>query len=165
MRDRARGSFDVAPHEGQDDDSDKAGPERRPGLARAERLVKEGALSKAARSVDTKTLPPHPEAIQRAIIERVHPDGPSTLPPNPDKTPRFADLDWDYLSKRIRDLPRSAAPGATGWTRELVIPLLESLTCRPVLTALLVGILNNTLSEAMPEYLGPTPHHEGSLDG
>ena len=149
MRDRARGSFDVAPHEGQDDDSDKAGPERRPGLARAERLVKEGALSKAARSVDTKTLPPHPEAIQRAIIERVHPDGPSTLPPNPDKTPRFADLDWDYLSKRIRDLPRSAAPGATGWTRELVIPLLESLTCRPVLTALLVGILNNTLSDAL----------------
>lgn len=149
MRDRARGSFDNVPQEGQTNDSDEARPERRPGLSRAERLVKEGALGKAARAVDTKTLPPHPGAIQRAIIERVHPEGPTSLPVNPDKTPRFPDLDWDYLSKRIRDLPRSAAPGATGWTRELLIPLVDSLTCRPVITALLLGILNNTLSDAL----------------
>ena len=102
--------------------------------------MKEGALGKAARAIDTKTLPPLPEAIQRAIIERVHPDRPTSLPANPDKTPRFVDLDWDYLSKRIRDLPISAAPGITGWTRELIIPLLDSLTCQPVIAGLLLGM-------------------------
>ena len=156
IRERAQGSFDSAPHKISDEgdaasflDATQEASKRHPGLARAERLVKEGALGKAARAVDTKILPPHPEATQREIINRVHPEGPSVLPANPDRAPRFADLDWDYLSLKIRNLPRSAAPGPSGWTRELIVMLSDLEACRPVISALLLGILNDTLSDSL----------------
>ena len=140
---RAAGVFDEA-------QSPQRGPRKDPVAernARAERFIKEGALGKAARTMDSKVLPPLPDDVQKDLMRRLHPRGPAPteLPPCPDKRPRYADLDEIQLSKSVRRLPKAAAPGPSGWTRELLLPIMDVPQCLPVLKAILLGVLNDDL--------------------
>ena len=67
------------------------------------------------------------------------------MPASPDASPRYADIDRLQLTRAVKSLPKAAAPGPSGWTRELVLPLLDIGECRLVLNAMLLGALNNSL--------------------
>eukprot|EP00759_Apiculatamorpha_spiralis_P009013 PhF_6_TR15908/c2_g1_i4/m.24560 len=125
-------------------------------VKRVEALVREGAFGKAARTLDCDALEPLPPDVQRKLARDLHPTcyvELGELPPRPPDAEVYVDLDDASLERMIRRLPKSAAPGPSGWTRELLIPLLDVPEVLPLLKGLVLGILNGTHSGDLRRFL------------
>eukprot|EP00759_Apiculatamorpha_spiralis_P030192 PhF_6_TR31884/c1_g1_i4/m.47404 len=139
IRARCAGNFDK-PGQG----GDKPPPDA---LRRAETLVKEGALGKAARTLDSEYKVQLPPDVQRRLAKELHPTcylHLGKLPPRPPGTKMYVDLDDTVVTNAVRRLPKAAAPGPSGWTRELLIPTLDIPEVVSLIKDLLLGILNGT---------------------
>lgn len=114
---------------------------------RANELIQEGNVGKAARVLTQQPLQPMNDQTVRQLQD-LHPHGPTTLPPPlPDHSPTIH-VNSHSLSKTIRNMRRGAAPGPSGWTIELIRPLLDNANCLDGLTSLIELIINGKLPDA-----------------
>jgi len=148
MLDRVGGNFDEAGEFGEDITTQE---ER--DIARVERLFNGGAMSRAARALEQKSLPPHSPEVQAKLAKDLHPPSSQRLPVNPDNGARYASLDTLQLTQIFRELPRMATPNGDGWTRELAMPLLRIPSCREVMSFIILSTLNGTLTHDLADML------------
>ncbi len=64
----------------------------------------------------------------------LHPTGPVALPPRPADAP-YNIFDKDNVAKLVQRLLHSRAAGPSGWTAELLAPLLGDAVCLDAVTA------------------------------
>ncbi len=128
-------------NDGHDHTSHKlAGP-----IRRAEQMVILGANGKAARALadtDTSAVPLTDEIIQQIVD--LHPPEPPEEPAPPSGirvAPTIAITAQDVARAVKKKLARGSAPGPDGWTRELLIPLVEDQRSLNELTALITDLI------------------------
>ena len=101
-------------------------------------------MRKAARCLVAAALPPFSERTMPAL-EALHPPPleEQSMPPTP-AAPVIV-VDKAKLSLLIRSFPKGLAAGPSGWTAELLLPLLEDDICHEGITLLVQLIANNQL--------------------
>ena len=83
-----------------------------------------------------------------ARLRAKHPPGPpvNSLPQCPEHAPRII-VDPEQLAKDIRSSAKGTAAGISGWTAELLIPLVDDDVCLAGLTSLIQAIANGELDD------------------
>ena len=74
----------------------------------------------------------------------LHPQAARAPPPCPDSAPRII-VESDKVVELVRRLARGTAAGPSGWTAELLLPLLADNVCLQAVTLLVQLIANNEL--------------------
>ena len=118
---------------------------------RALRFLKVGAIGKAARALDTKERKPLTREQAKAVAEHLHPRGPK-MESDSDAVPR-ADVKIEAIKEANRRQARGSAPGPSGWTKELLFPLLEDREVNHCLLWIINGIVENSLPSDLREAL------------
>lgn len=111
-------------------------------VLRAVEKVREGYVSRAGSVLQQHQLAsPTPENIE--VLRSMHPQGPhpEELPKAP-PTPPILAIDKKQLIDIIKGLATGAAPGLSGWTAELMVPLLDDEDCVIALAQLIGDIIN-----------------------
>ena len=124
-----------------------------PAVRRALALVRAGQLRRAASSLLQKGIhDPTPEVVGQ--LGRLHlsaPDHPLPARPQQAPSPSFAPFTVrDYLRERA---PRGSAPGLSGWTESLLLPLVEDAHLLLAVTSFLEDIANGRIDSASRERL------------
>ena len=123
--------------------SDTRSPEQRK-FERIETLVREGHTGKAAAEltrVESRAL--SQDTVDK--LKKLHPLGPDVLPLLPPDSPILAQVDADIL-RSIRKMANGAAPGVSGWTADLLLPLVDDEECLNGLACLCGDIINGHFS-------------------
>lgn len=106
-----------------------------------------GAVGKGARLLGSTPLPRHPAAQVADQLRQLHPpEDPSTFPPPPPIPATLTVQPADVQKTVLRQLARAAAPGIDGWTRELLVPLVEDTSLLTELTTLVADIMSCNVS-------------------
>lgn len=130
------------------DNNDKQDVPDRTGLKikRATALVRAGYVSRAARTLSHLDLPDVNDDVPRTLHD-LHPSSTRPIPAVPRTAPLVA-VDQHRLAELIRSrLKNGSSPGPSGWTGELVAPLVDDAECLSALALLVSDILNGNLSE------------------
>ena len=122
-------------------------------VRRALALVKAGQLRRAASSLLQKGIhDPTSEVVEQ--LKRLHlsaPEHPLPVCPREAPSPSFASFTVrDYLRERA---PRGSAPGLSGWTESLLLPLVEDAHLLLAITSFLEDIANGRIDRASRERL------------
>ena len=115
-------------------------------VQRAAKATKQGALGKAIRTLaDTSKVAPRNEDTA-VKIEKLHPPEPGPMPRRPDMP--YIHVRHDIVRTVVRSvMTRGSAPSIDGWTRELLLPLVDDPVCLKGLTMIVEDILNGNISE------------------
>ena len=116
---------------------------------RLQSLVQAGMVGKATATLFQNPLIPVSSEI-RSQLETLHPPLKSPLPPRYEKTPTIAISPADVISL-FKSLPRHRAPDFAGWTKELIIPLLDEPLIVSALATLLRLIVNGYQNDRFRE--------------
>ena len=122
-------------------------------VRRALALVKAGQLRRAASSLLQKGIhDPTSEVVEQ--LKRLHlsaPEHPLPVCPREAPSPSFTSFAVrDYLRERA---PRGSAPGLSGWTESLLLPLVEDAHLLLAITSFLEDIANGRIDRASRERL------------
>jgi hypothetical protein len=113
-------------------------------VARAVLLAKRGFLSRCAKSLLQEGI----AEINRDAVDglrALHPPCNNPIPDKPIESPIIA-MDTTELKRLIKSkIARGAAPGPSGWTGELLLPLIADDVCLKGLSALVTDIANDAL--------------------
>ena len=114
-------------------------------LAHAKELGERGNMR---RCVATLTQSGAAEWSQERVehMRKLHPAGTDALPQCPGDAP-YAVFDKDDVAKLVQRLLHSTAAGPSGWTAELLAPLLGDAVCLDAVTLLAQLIANDELDE------------------
>lgn len=121
-------------------------------VRRAARLVQEGHLSRASSALSQAALA-EPTAEVAESLRALHPAAPPQTAPPPDDAPTVWEIEDNVLTSALLHLCDGAAPGPSGWSAELVRPLLLDAVCRAGFAALIRDIHNGTPTPAMSRLL------------
>ena len=122
-------------------------------VLRAVVATRQAAIGKAIRTLaETSKVAPRTEETA-AKIERLHPREPEgKIPPRP--TGQYFTVRADVIRTVVRAyMSRGSAPGLDGWTRELMLPLVDDPVCLQGLTMMIEDIINGNISEWAREVL------------
>ena len=114
---------------------------------RADRLARAGALGRTARALDASPTPPlSPDTALRTlrVAEKLHKKGYFITSPAIRPTKNIK-LNQNEVRDGVFRMARGAAPGPSGWTRDLILPVLDIPEVSEWLQWLLEGILKNNL--------------------
>jgi hypothetical protein len=115
--------------------------------------VKAGYLGRAVKGLQSTGIADTADAAVLRQLQALHPPASAPAPPLPHSVPLVA-VDEGVLARLVRKrLCNGAAPGPSGWTGELIAPLLRDEACARSLCILIADILNGVLSVAEREYL------------
>jgi hypothetical protein len=136
-------------------------------VERAKALVSCGYISRAARALVQGELV-NPSAEVMDTLRSLHPNKASRVPSLPPTAPHVVtDLEAlsDIISSKLRN---GSAPGPSGWTGELVAPLISDADCLMALGTLVGDIVNGNLdthsrSLLMASLLIPAPKGGGGI--
>jgi len=116
-------------------------------VARATALASAGYVSRAARTLLQGDLKAHSAEVS-ASLRQLHPVS-SGQPPRLPESVMHVGVDQDALKKLItKKLKNGSSAGPSGWTGELVAPLVSDRECLHVLGVLVGDIINGTLDVA-----------------
>ena len=118
-------------------------------------LIRAGAFSRAAKILEAPLDPPANPATAGEQVKRLHPAG------GPYNTPKFVyEKECHGPLPSAADVVRKAtslaplrAPGPSGWTKELLVPILQEDDPRDVVTWIIQGILTSSLPPTMRDFL------------
>jgi hypothetical protein len=119
-------------------------------MQRVEKLVTLGASGKAARAlVEESALPPIDDALV-AKLRELHPAEPPSDRALPQHRPIPSIVVTRVMVRKAvkKSMARGAAPGLDGWTRELLVPLVENPSTLFELTALVGDMVSGDVSES-----------------
>jgi hypothetical protein len=125
-------------------------------ILRARRLLEDGFVSRAASALSQSgvlDLQQREGALE--TLRALHPVGPApdTIPLAPDSAPLFPiDADQSF-KKHIRNLANGAAPGPSGWTGEMILPLVDDPMCLQGIAALCTDMSTGNLDDRCRSYL------------
>ena len=116
-------------------------------VLRATAATKQGALGKAIRTLaETSKVAPRNEDTA-VKIEKLHPHEPDENMPRPPNAQHFI-VRPDVVRTVVRFyMTRGSAPGLDGWTRELLLPLVNDPVCLQALTSMVEDMINGDISE------------------
>lgn len=106
-------------------------------------MIKTGfPLTKAAQSLLQQ---PAIDVTESSIakMRELHPQASGAIPPKPDpiaSDPPHQLMPADDIAKLIRGCNKMVSPGHSGWTRELMLPLLSDSTCVQAIGAMILDI-------------------------
>ena len=116
--------------------------------AKVRRAVKRGRAGKIKKCVDVLTQDGmadwNEERIQQ--MREKHPRATNVVPPCPSSAPHTI-FDPKETAKLVLQLANWTAAGPSGWTAELLLPLLEDESCLDAITLLAQLIANNELDD------------------
>ena len=123
-------------------------------VARVMRHVTDGHLSRAARALSSPDTPRQTDQNTASNMDRLHPPGPipQTLPACPRDAPGVVPEEADIL-RTIRRMANGASPGPSGWTADLLLPLLSDPSCRKAICAIITDIRNDNLQGTAKQLL------------
>ena len=82
-------------------------------------------------------------------MKKLHPPSLNTSPPLPSNAPTFHQVDLDTLSKIVRkSLSNGSSPAGSGWTGDILIPLVGDKDCLAGLGILVRDIISGTLPDS-----------------
>ena len=97
-------------------------------VIRATALARAGYISRAAKALSQDGLQPASNEVVEKL-SALHPRASGPPPPCPETVPHVA-VDTEALAKTISQrLKNGAAPGPSGWTGELIAPLVDDSEC------------------------------------
>lgn len=128
--------------------------EERAAIRRATIYCRQGALTKACRTLMSSSSPiSHTDEKTIEELHRLHPQEASALPQPPQMCDQCDHISEDEFMAALARLPKAASPGLDGWTRELLVPLTQDPTCKAGLISLLDDIINARISPAFTHAL------------
>ena len=113
-------------------------------MKRIKTLASRGLFYKIPQIENTSVIGDFPkQTLDR--IEKLFPDKPlpCSIPPLEEKE---FDIEASEWIKQLKSMKRGAAPGLSGWTRELLLPLFACSNIRPHLVLFLNTVINNKTS-------------------
>ena len=117
-------------------------------IRRAVSLVRDGFISRAVRSLSQHGIAPATNDTLRQLQD-LHPPPSDGIPVRPDGVPLVL-VDKASLADRIRRLSgRGASPGPSGWTAEMLRPLVVDDVCMDALAVLTADIANGVLCDPL----------------
>lgn len=127
--------------------------------AKVEALVDMGAYSKASATLLQSAKPAVLDEATMEKLRKLHPTAPDVLGDNRGlELHEIPAISEDEVSRVIRSkLTRGAAPGLDGWTRELLIPLVNDTEALTELTALVQDIASGVTSSSVTDRLMASP--------
>src|SRR3569623_2662923 len=113
---------------------------------RATALARAGYISRAAKALSQDGLQPaSADVVDKLRV--LHPPSAGSPPPCPDIVTHVG-VDYEVLAKIIsKKLKNGSAPGPSGWTGELIDPLVDDPDCLDGLGVLVGDILNGDLDD------------------
>ena len=123
-------------------------------VARVMRHVTDGHLSRAARALSSPDIPRQTDFNTTSNMDGLHPPGPTpqTLPACPRDAPGIVPEEADIL-RTIRRMANGASPGPSGWTADLLLPLLNDPSSRKAICAIITDIRNGNLQGTAKQLL------------
>ena len=114
-------------------------------IRRAVQYARRGYLSRAAKCLTQSGLASiDDEAVQ--ALQDLHPDYEGELPQLPADHQPLVAVNTESMIKAIKQkVANGAAPGPSGWTGEMLLPLLKDQTCTEGLAALVLDMTNDCL--------------------
>lgn len=114
---------------------------------RARELYRQGYRAKAVKMLLSAPLMRlTPEVIEK--LRELHPEPTVRAVPKPPQNANIIIVDLELLKKIIKErLANGSARSATGWTAELLLPLIEDEVCMRGLGDIVQDIMNNNVSE------------------
>lgn len=117
-----------------------------------------GAVGRAARALLKQLRLAPRTAATLSTLQALHPtEDQSLIPPLPSDVPR------QHLSPNLvrfvvrHKMAKVSAPGLDGWTRELLLPLVDDPKCLPGLALLIEDLVNGAVSTWTREVLAASP--------
>ena len=129
-----------------------------PPSAKVEALVEMGALSKAARTLASSSGPKKIDEETKEKLRQLHPASPEVEIPHAFEMHQIPGITEDEVARTVRrKLSRGAAPAQDGWTRELLIPLIDNHEALPEFTAMINDLANGITSQSVMARLMASP--------
>ena len=125
---------------------------------RVEALVEMGALGKAARTLASNSGPQTIDDEVLNTLRRLHPTAEEVAIPQSFEMHQIPGISEDEVARTVRrKLSRGAAPAMDGWTRELLVPLIEDQEALPEFTAMIGDLANGVTSAEVISRLMAAP--------
>ena len=104
----------------------------------------QGALTRAARMITSEDeLDTKPTMVEE--LKRLHPEGKQVAVTEEDKKQRFIITDIKRLKSLVIAGCNGAAAGPSGWTMEMLLPLVKCDNCLPLLNTVMLDIVNGNV--------------------
>ena len=117
-------------------------------IPRAIALIQQGHVGRATRSLFQKDLAPVNQ-VTLQLMDSLHPQRAETVPPLPPNAPTLLQIDLDALAKIVkRSLANGSSPAGSGWTGDLLRPLIDDKDCLTGLGALIRDICTGTIPDS-----------------
>ncbi len=113
---------------------------------RIDALVQIGAVGKARQQLESNSKRLDPDESVMACLEKLHPNGADTTI-SADLFQTISGITKQEVREIVQHkLARGAAPGMDGWTRELLLPIVQHDEALTEFTAMIDDLLNTNLS-------------------
>ena len=123
-------------------------------MQRVMQHVRNGHLSRAIKCLTQQEADPVDDDTLIRDMYNLHPKGPdaNALPGLPADAPRTV-ITTKQVASTVRRLATGASPGPSGWTADLLLPLLEDDVCLRGLTRLINDIVNGNFDQRGQDFL------------
>lgn len=135
---------------GNDNDNDNKAPYVGNIPQNVRRAISLGSSGYLSRAVSSLLQSPPVDVSEEVIrkLKQLHPDASAAIPALPSGAPTVLEVGDEDLENIIkRQLCNGSAPGPSGWTGELIKPLIYDEQCLPGLKALVADIANGNLDD------------------
>ncbi len=110
---------------------------------KASQKLANGYRGQACRVMMQDRCPPTDPKITAAKLRELHPEEPMSPMLHIETKVKLHDLDPNDLEKIVRKMCHGSAAGRTGWTEELLLPLVSSPKTRKQMAEMFLMIINN----------------------